>query len=81
MKKVQIQKVLKVNGEWTGYRLRSWNAYSTINHNDVIKEFSSLDEITNHFQLQDVRELGTKYIYTSKGQKLGTEAYSAYLNE
>lgn len=81
MKKINIIKVLKMNGEWTKYRITPCNAFDKIKHKDVAKQFSSLNDIIDHFQLQDVRELGTRYSYDLKGQKYGIESYEAYLNE
>lgn len=75
--KVLISRILNLDGTWQGYKLTSPNAYAKITWSDSGKTFTSLNEIIEFYQLQNVRELGTKYSYDNKDRKYGIEEYEA----
>ena len=78
--KVLIQRILNLNGSWQGYRLCPNNAYGEPTWSEPGKQFSFLNDIIDFYQLQNVRELGTRYYYDNKDQKYGVEEYEAILN-
>jgi hypothetical protein len=78
--KVLIQRILNLNGTWQGYQLCPTTAYGKPRWTEPGKQFPLLDEIIDFYQLQNVRELGTKYSYDNKNQKYGIETYEAILN-
>lgn len=78
--KVLVQRILNLDGTWQGYTLCPTNAYAKPIWTEPGKQFSSLNEIIDFYQLQNIRELGTKYSYDNKNQKYGIEKYEAILN-
>ena len=77
--KVIINRILNLDGTWQGYKLSPCNAYTKITWPTPGKQFDSLNKIIDFYQLQNVRELGTKYTYDDKDQKYGIESYEASL--
>jgi hypothetical protein len=77
--KVLINRILDLDGTWQGYKLISPNAYGKETWSDPGKQFSSLNEIIEFYQLQNVRELGVRYSYDNKDRKYGVEEYEAIL--
>ena len=75
--KVLINRILNLDGTWQGYKLTLHNAHSTPTWSNPGTKFISLDEIVKFYQLQNVRELGTKYSYDNKNRKYGIEEYEA----
>ena len=78
--KVIINRILNLDGSWQGYKLSPTNAYGNSTWVEPGKQFSSLNEIIAFYQLQNVRELGTRYSYDNKDQKYGIEEYEAIIN-
>jgi hypothetical protein len=79
--KVLINRILNLDGTWQGYKLTPPNAYAKPTWSNPGKQFISLNEIIEFYQLQNVRELGTKYSYDNKGRKYGIEEYEAIFNK
>jgi hypothetical protein len=79
--KVIIDRILNLDGTWQGYKLSPVNCYSKHTWKEAGKQFNSLDEIIEFYQLQNVRELGVNYTYDNKGQKYGIESYEAILEQ
>ena len=77
MEKTIINRVLNLNGSWQGYKLSPANAYTKPTWPNPGKQFASLNEIIEFYQLQNVRELGVKYSYDNKDRKYGIESYEA----
>jgi hypothetical protein len=77
--KVLINRILNLDGTWQGYKLISPNAHTKPTWFDPGKQFSSLNEIIEFYQLQNVRELGVRYSYDNKDRKYGVEEYEAIL--
>jgi len=79
--KVLISRVLNLDGTWQKYRLYPFNAHSksTWHKPNEPFEFSSLNEIIDFYNLQNVRELGVKYNYDNKNQKYGIEEHEAVI--
>lgn len=75
--KVLINRILNLDGTWQGYKLTPPNAHSTLTWSNPGTKFILLDEIVKFYQLQNVRELGTKYSYDNKNRKYGIEEYEA----
>jgi len=80
MKKVIINRVLNLDGNWQGYKLSSINAYEKATWPEPGKQFNSLNEIIDFYKLQNVREWGVEYSYDNKDRKYGIESYEAFLN-
>jgi len=78
--RVLIQRILNNDETWQGYKLNPTTAYGKRVWDNPGKQFQLLDEIINFYQLQNVRELGTKNTYDNKDQKYGVETYEAILN-
>lgn len=78
--KVTIDKILNLDGTWQGYKLTPWIAYGKYEWKDPGKQFQTLNEIIEYYQLQNVRELGTRYSYDLSNRKYGIEQYEAILN-
>jgi hypothetical protein len=78
--KVEISRILNLDGTWQGYRLSPWTAYGKPTWPNPGQLFSSLNELINFYQLENVRELGTQYTYDNKNQKYGIERYDAVFN-
>ena len=81
MIKVIISKILNLDGTWQGYKLIPSHAYANHIWPDPGKQFASLNEIVEFYQLQNVRELGVKYSYDNKNQKYGIEEWEAKYNK
>ena len=79
--KVIIDRILNLDKTWQGYKLSPVNGYSKHTWNEPGKQFNSLDEIIEFYQLQNVRELGVNYTYDNKDQKYGIESYEAILEQ
>jgi hypothetical protein len=77
--KVLINRVLNSDGTWQGYKLSPPHAYAESSWPEPGKQFTLLNEIIEFYQLQNVRELGTKYSYDNKDRKYGIEEYEALL--
>jgi hypothetical protein len=77
--KVLINRILDLDGTWQGYKLIAPNAYGKQTWSNPGKQFSSLNEIIEFYQLQNVRELGVRYSYDNKDRKYGVEEYEAIL--
>jgi len=77
--KVLISRILNLDGTWQGYKLSPSHAYAKPTWSDPGKQFISLNEIIEFYQLQNVRELGTKYSYDNKDRKYGIEQYEAII--
>ena len=77
--KVLVSRILNLDGTWQGYKLTPPNAYSKPTWPNPGMEFTSLNEIIEFYQLQNVRELGTRYSYDNKDRKYGIEEYEATL--
>jgi hypothetical protein len=77
--KVLINRVLNLDGTWQGYKLTPPTAYSKQTWPNAGKQFNSLNEIIDFYQLQNVCELGVRYSYDTKGRKYGIEEYEAIL--
>jgi len=75
--KAIIDRVLNLDGTWQEYKLSACNAYSKPTWSNPGKKFTSLNEIIEFYQLQNVRELGVRYTYDNKNQKYGIESYEA----
>jgi hypothetical protein len=75
--KVLINKILNLDGTWQGYKLVPCNAYGKLTWPNPGKQFDSLNEVVEFYQLQNVRELGVKYSYDNKDRKYGIEEYEA----
>ena len=78
--KVLINKILNLDGTWQGYKLCPTTAYGKSTWNEPGKQFDSLNEIVEFYQLQNVRELGVRYSYDNKNRKYGIEEYEAIIN-
>ena len=78
--KVIISRILNLDGTWQGYKLTPPHAYSECKWPDPDKQFDSLNEIIEFYQLQNVRELGVKYSYNNKDRKYGIETWEANYN-
>jgi hypothetical protein len=79
MTKVLIVRILKLDGTWQGYKLTPQHAHTKITWPEPGKQFDTLNEITEFYKLQNVRELGVKYSYDNKDQKYGIEEWEAHL--
>jgi len=77
--KVLIKRILNLDGTWQGYRLSPTHAYAKYNWREPGKQFNSLEEIILFYNLENVKELGTKYSYDNKNQKYGSEEHSAII--
>lgn len=77
--KVIINKILNLDGTWQGYKLSHVNGHSKPTWNEPGKQFNSLNEIIDFYNLQNVRELGVKYSYDNKDRKYGVEEHEAIL--
>lgn len=77
--KIIINRVLNLDGTWQGYKLSPTTAYGKPTWNKPGKQFQSLNEIIEFYQLQNVRELGVRYSYDNKDRKYGIEEYEAIL--
>jgi len=77
--KLLINRVLNLDGTWQGYKLTPSHAYAKSSWPEPGKQFTSLDKIIEFYQLQNVRELGTRYSYDNKDRKYGIEEYEALL--
>lgn len=77
--KVIIQRILNLDGTWQGYKLSPSHAYAKYNWPEPGKQFNSLSEIITFYNLEDVKESGTKYSYDNKNQKYGIEEHSAII--
>lgn len=75
--KVLIVKILNLDGTWQGYKLSPVNGHGKYTWTEPGKQFNSLNEIIDFYNLQNVRELGVKYTYDNKNQKYGIETYDA----
>lgn len=78
--KVIINRRLNLDGTWQEYVISPNHAYAKIPKKYPYKTFASVSEVINHYNLENVRELGVKYSYDNKGRKYGIEEYEAYLN-
>ena len=76
---VIISKILNLDGTWQGYKLLQTNAYAKATWKEPGRQFNSLIEIVEFYELQNVRELGVKYSYDNKDRKYGIESYEAIL--
>ena len=76
---VIISKILNLDGTWQGYKLLATNAFGKATWKEPGKQFDSLNEIIEFYELQNVRELGVKYTYDNKDRKYGIESYEAIL--
>ena len=79
MTKVLIVRILKLDGAWQGYKLTPQHAHAKATWPEPGKQFDTLNEITEFYKLQNVRELGVKYSYDNKDQKYGIEEWEAHL--
>jgi len=77
MTKIIINRILNLDGTWQGYKLTPSHAYANHTWSDPGKQFASLNEIVEFYQLQNVRELGVKYSYDNKDRKYGIEEWEA----
>ena len=77
--KVLVNRILNLDGTWQGYKLILSNAYAEPTWSDPGKQFVSLNEVIEFYQLQNVRELGVRYTYDNKDRKYGVEEYEAIL--
>jgi hypothetical protein len=77
--KVLINRILNLDGTWQGYKLTPTHAYATPTWSNPGMQFTSLNEVIEFYQLQNVRELGIKYTYDNKDRKYGIEEYEAIL--
>jgi len=75
--KVLVNRILNLDGTWQGYQLTPCNAYAKPTWPNPGKQFDSLNEIVEFYQLQNVRELGVRYSYDNKDRKYGIEEYEA----
>jgi len=78
--KVRINRVLNLDGTWQGYKLTPSHAYARVTWSNPGKQFILINEIIEFYQLQNVRELGTRYSYDNKDRKYGIEEYTAILH-
>ena len=67
--KVEISRILNLDGTWQGYRLSPWTAYGKPTWSNPERLFDSLNELIEFYQLQNVRELGTQYTYDNNWSK------------
>jgi hypothetical protein len=79
MTKVLIVRILKLDGTWQGYKLTPQHTHAKATWPEPGKQFDTLNEITEFYKLQNVRELGVKYSYDNKDQKYGIEEWEAHL--
>lgn len=77
--KVLVNRILNLDGTWQGYKLTPLHAWAKPTWSDPGKQFISLGEIVEFYQLQNVHELGVKYSYDNKDRKYGIEQYEAIL--
>ena len=77
--KVLINRVLNLDGTWQGYKLYPTTAHSKPTWSEPGRQFQTLNEIIDFYQLQNVRELGVKYSYDNKDRKYGIEEHEAIL--
>ncbi len=75
--KVEISRILNLDGTWQDYRLHPWTGHSKPTWSNPEKSFDSLNKLIEFYQLENVRELGTQYSYDNKNQKYGIERYDA----
>ena len=76
---VLVTRTLNLDGTWQGYKLTPTHAHAAPTWSNPGMQFTSLNEVIEFYQLQNVRELGTKYTYDNKDRKYGIEEYDAIL--